>query len=122
MLASVPRCDREVRCKTGAAPATVSGEPAATPLALLHPERVGTAPRALTPSQETSASPPRFGFWGERDRSSGGGVAFVIDPTGGIAPADPGAGRCPFGQKPLCRDADRDGRRERHLLRHRGGR
>jgi hypothetical protein len=31
-----PRCDREVRCKTGAAPATVSGEPAATATGLLH--------------------------------------------------------------------------------------
>src|SRR6266851_1998543 len=30
MLASPERCDREVRCKTGAAPATVSGESAAT--------------------------------------------------------------------------------------------
>src|SRR3982751_2186469 len=30
VLAFQPRCDREVRCKTGAAPATVSGEPTAS--------------------------------------------------------------------------------------------
>src|SRR5207244_5864180 len=56
MLASPSRCDREVRCKTGAAPATVSGAPAAHATGLgLGP--TGKAPRATTPSQETSASP-----------------------------------------------------------------
>ena len=54
MLASLLRCDREVRCDTGAAPATVSGETAARPLA--GDSRAGKAPRATTPSQETSAS------------------------------------------------------------------
>src|SRR5947209_19744251 len=35
VLASALRCDREVRCETGAAPATVSGELAATATDLL---------------------------------------------------------------------------------------
>jgi adenosylcobinamide kinase/adenosylcobinamide-phosphate guanylyltransferase len=39
----VARCDREVRCETGAAPATVSGEPAATATALTKWEWEGAA-------------------------------------------------------------------------------
>src|SRR5215472_19361359 len=65
VLALPPRCDREVRCETGAAPATVSGESAATATGSgLGP--TGKAPRATTPSQETSASPLLGRFLGRR--------------------------------------------------------
>jgi len=48
-----------VQCRR--CPATVSGEFAATATGPAHlGERAGKAPRATTPSQETSASPPRF--------------------------------------------------------------
>ena len=60
------RCDREVRCETGAAPATVSGEPAATATGWVYP--AGKAPRATTPSQETSASREVGRFLGRRRR------------------------------------------------------
>ena len=52
VLASLPRCNREVRCNTGAAPATVSGESAAQPLAraIARPgRRRGRRPRARRP-------------------------------------------------------------------------
>ena len=66
MLASFLRCDREVRCETGAAPATVSGESAATATGWADP--AGKAPRATTPSQETSASREVGQFLGRRRR------------------------------------------------------
>jgi adenosylcobinamide kinase/adenosylcobinamide-phosphate guanylyltransferase len=52
MLACAPRCDREVRCDTGAAPATVRASSAADATGVTP----GKASRATTPSQETSAS------------------------------------------------------------------
>jgi adenosylcobinamide kinase / adenosylcobinamide-phosphate guanylyltransferase len=43
VLASATRCNREVRCDTGAAPATVSGETAAKTTGLAKPGREGAA-------------------------------------------------------------------------------
>ena len=67
MLASAPRCDREVRCDTGAAPATVSGETAAkaTGIPIRREVREGAAGDDPEPGDLRIAR--------NRDNSSGGG-------------------------------------------------
>ena len=67
----------------------------------------GKAPRATTPSQETSASRE------SRDDSSGGGGDHCRSSgaVGRASPGHPGSGRRPLGQEPLCRAAGRRRRR-----------
>src|SRR5712691_4352168 len=116
MLASPQRCDREVRCETGAAPATVSGEPAATATGLVSSGmgREGAAGDDPEPG-DLRIAPLNGGT--TRHDSSGGGGAFVVIPCGEIAPADPGPGRRALGQEPLCRAPRRSRGGGRHLLR-----
>ena len=75
----------------------------------------GKAPRATTPSQETSASRE----WDDSSGGGGGPLSSCGRDRTAASSGHAGFGRRPLGQEPLRRAARRGRRERRHLLRHR---